>query len=124
VAVLTIFVSFTIIPNALRELKVSNALTQLSTRSISPETFQSQVLTDYESVKNSRLMLTVGQAFVALDNRQQANQVASAMLAKFPDDQRTSVLLFLIADKWSDQDALNLAIDLRDRLFPKLASLK
>ena len=124
VVALSIFIAFTVIPNTFRELKVSNALSQLSTRNISPETFESQVLTDYKGIKNSRLMLNVGQAFVALDNRKQSNQVASAMLAKFPDDQRTSALLFLIADKWSDQDALNLAVDLRDRLFPKSASLK
>jgi hypothetical protein len=123
-ALLTIIVSFSIIPNAFRELKVSNGLTQLSTRGISPQKFQAQVLAEYESLNNSRLMLNVGQAFVALDDRKHANQIASAMLLKFPDDQRTSALLFLVADKWSDENALNVAVDLRNRIFPNSANPK
>jgi hypothetical protein len=39
------------------------------------------------------------------------------MLKKYPDDQRTSILLFAIANKWNDDKARKLAEEVRDRIF-------
>lgn len=100
------------------ELRVANKLKQLSERTLSAPEFDLNVNSEYKDIYNARLLLTTGQAYIAIENRLGAENVARLMLSRFPDDQRTSILFFAIADKWVDEAALKVAIELRDKLFP------
>lgn len=107
------------VPNTVRDFKVAGAITDLSNMRISAQEFKTALPKEYGAISNARLLLNLGQAFVALDNRLEADRVAEVMLRNFPEDQRTSVLYFLIAEKWSDQEANRVAVDLRAQLFPR-----
>jgi len=100
------------------ELRVANQLIQLSERTLSASEFDLNVKSEYKDVYNARVLLTTGQAYIALENRLGAESVASLMLSRFPDDQRTSILFFAIADKWGDEEALAAAIRVRNQIFP------
>lgn len=100
------------------ELKVGNALSQLSQNKISAQKFESIVEVEYEKVYNARVLLILGEAYTAIGNRGGATNVANLMQSRFPDDQRTSALFFLIAKTWNDTKAYENAIELRDQLFP------
>jgi hypothetical protein len=110
-----------IVPTTIREFRVSKALTDLSALRISPERFKTEIANEFDSVSNSRLLLNLGQAYIALDDRQGAKGVALVMLRNFPQDQRTSALLFAIAERWSDAEAYQSAVELRNQLFPQSA---
>ena len=69
---------------------------------------------------NARVLLTTGQAFIAVEDRIMASSIAQVMLSRYPDDQRTSVLFFAIAYKWDDSASLKVAITLRNELFPNM----
>ena len=102
------------------EIRTASALNKLSLGKITTDQFVRDVGDQYESVYNARVLLTTGQAFVAVGDRIMASSVAQVMLTRYPDDQRTSVLFFAIADKWDDSAALKVAITLRNELFPNI----
>jgi O-antigen ligase len=118
-----ILVAVATVPNTVRDFRVAGAITNLSDMRISAQEFKAALPKEYGEISNSRLLLNLGQAFVALDNRQEVVRVAEVMLRNFPEDQRTSVLFFLIAEKWSDREANRIAVDLRDQLFPRASNL-
>jgi hypothetical protein len=100
------------------EIRAASALTKLSNGVITPDQFVVSLRNNSQSIYNARVLLTTGQAFIAIDNRLAANNVARIMLSRYPDDQRTSVMFFAIADMWNDNEALSVAIRLRNQLFP------
>lgn len=105
------------------ELKAGNAISQLSQRKISVEEFENIIGQEYEEVYNSRVLLNAGEAYIAIGNQVGAMKVANTMLFRFPDDQRTSALFFSIAKTWNDEKALEVAISVRDQLFPNAKGL-
>jgi O-antigen ligase len=119
--VINSLIAIVVVPTTIREFRVSKALTDLSTLRISPERFKAEIVNEFDSISNSRLLLNLGQAFIALDDRQGAKEVALELLRNFPQDQRTSALLFAIAEKWSDAEAYQSAVELRNQLFPQSA---
>ena len=105
------------------ELKAGIAISQLSQRKISVEEFENVIGQEYEEVYNSRVLLNAGEAYIAIGNQVGAMKVANTMLFRFPDDQRTSALFFSIAKTWNDEKALEIAISVRDQLFPNAKEL-
>jgi O-antigen ligase len=108
---------------SLPEIRSSIAVYELSRQRVSPEEFNSIVDSEYKKVQNARLLLVLGQAMIAINERERANLVANRMTTSFPDDQRTSVLMFAIAEKWNDENALKTALSLRNKLFPSVTEL-
>jgi O-antigen ligase len=101
------------------EIQIANSIYHLSNKIVTPDEFVSNTAGKYEGVYNARLLLTIGEAFIAIDRRSQAVEVAQLMLARYPDDQRTSSLFFAVAAKWNDSGAFRTATSLRNGLFPK-----
>ena len=119
-SVALISLSFYLFP---QQIVVGQALTELSERRLS----SSEYLTDTEydlviaenlnRIWNPALLLTSGEAYIAIDQQINALVIANVMLKKYPNDKRTSILLFAIANKWSDEKAQKLAEEVRDRIF-------
>ena len=96
---------------------VGKALTDLSEQKLTNSQFDAIMVSNLDRLWNPALLLTAGQAYLALEQQANSLVVANVMLKKYPNDQRTSILLFAIADKWKDQKAQRLAEEVRDRIF-------
>ncbi len=120
--VVSSIVLLTTLVNVVPEIRSSMAVYKLSNRSITAQEFGAVVKSQYKSVHNARLLLVLGQAMIAIDDQEGAKLLASRMLISFPDDQRTVVLLFAVADKWNDRELLIQGKELRNRIFPNLVS--
>jgi len=106
----------------LPEIRTSVAVYELSNERISTQEFNAIVDSEYKKIQNARLLLVLGQAMIAINERERANLIANKMLTSFSDDQRASVLLFAISDKWDDKIALEVGMNLRNKVFPRYAS--
>ena len=120
ISVVLLFVTFHFVNG---ELRAGNVISQLSQRNISVEEFDIVFRQEHEKIYNARVLLNAGEAYIAIGNQVGALRVANTMLYRFPDDQRTSALFFSIAKTWGDEKAYEIAIRLRDQLFPKSKGL-
>jgi hypothetical protein len=119
-SVALISLSFYLFP---QQVVVGQALTELSERRLSSSEYLADTEFDAIITENVNrmwspaLLLTSGEAYIAIDQQVNALVIANVMLKKYPDDQRTSILLFAIANKWNDEKAQKLAEEVRDRIF-------
>jgi hypothetical protein len=119
-SVALISLSFYLFP---QQVVVGQALTELSERRLSSSEYLADTEFDAIITENVNrmwspaLLLTSGEAYIAIDQQINALVIANVMLKKYPDDQRTSILLFAIANKWNDEKAQKLAEEVRDRIF-------
>jgi hypothetical protein len=113
-----VLLSILVLMFALPEIRSSIAVYELSKQRMTPQEFKGIVDTEYKKVQNARLLLVLGQAMIAINERDSANFIATRMLTSFADDQRTSALLFAIADKWGDKVALEAAERVKRQVFP------
>ncbi len=115
-----ISLSFYLFP---QQVVVGQALTELSERRFSSSEYLTNSEFDVVIAENiSRiwspaLLLTSGEAYIAIDQQVSALAIANVMLEKYPSDQRTSILLFAIDNKWNDDKETKLAEEVRDRIF-------
>lgn len=100
-----------------QQIVVGKALTDLSEQKLTNSQFDAIMVSNLDRLWNPALLLTAGQAYIALEQQANSLVVANVMLKKYPNDQRTSILLFGIASKWNDQRAQELAEQVRDRIF-------
>lgn len=115
VASLALFtVSLYLLP---QQVVVGKALTDLSEQKLTNSQFDLIMVSHLDRLWNPALLLTAGEAYIALEQQANSLVVANMMLKKYPNDQRTSILLFGIASKWNDQRAQELAEQVRDRIF-------
>ena len=96
---------------------IGKALTDLSERKLTNSQFDAIMVANLDRLWNPALLLTSGEAYIALEQQTNALIVANVMLKKYPNDQRTSILFFGIAEKWNDPIARELAEQVRDRIF-------
>ena len=119
-SVALISLSFYLFP---QQIVVGQALTELSERRLSSSEyltnseFEAVITENINRVWNPALLLTSGEAYIAIDQQISALAIANVMLEKYPNDQRTSILLFAIDRKWNDDKAKKLAEEVRDRIF-------
>jgi hypothetical protein len=100
-----------------QQIVVGKALTDFSERKLSSSEYDLVIAENLNRIWNPALLLTSGEAYIAIDQQVNALVIANVMLKKYPDDQRTSILLFAIANKWNDEKAQKLAEEVRDRIF-------
>jgi hypothetical protein len=100
-----------------QQIVVGKALTDFSERKLSSSEYDLVIAENLNRIWNPALLLTSGEAYIAIDQQINALVIANVMLKKYPDDQRTSILLFAIANKWNDEKAQKLAEEVRDRIF-------
>jgi len=100
-----------------QQLVLGNALTDLSERNLTSTEYDVVIAENLNRIWSPALLLTSGQAYIAIDQQVNALIIANVMLTKYPNDQRTSILLFAIANKWNDAKAQRLAEQVRDRIF-------
>lgn len=100
-----------------QQILVGKALTDLSKQKLTSSQFDGIMVSNLDRLWSPTLLLAAGQAYIALEQQANSLVVANVMLKKYPNDQRTSVLLFGIANKWNDQRAQELAEQVRDRIF-------
>ncbi len=103
---------------AITEFRVAKNISDLSERKISSNEFQMLLSQDYLKLQNAQLLLTAGQAFIAINDESGAIAIANKMLQSFPRDQRTSVLFLTIGNTWNNQEAIEKGERIRDQLFP------
>ena len=119
-SVALISLSFYLFP---QQVVVGQALTELSERRLSSSEyltnseFDAVIAENINRIWSPALLLTSGEASIATGQQINALVIANVMLKKYPDDQRTSTLLFAIANKWNDEKAQKLAEEVRDRIF-------
>jgi hypothetical protein len=101
----------------LPQVVVGNTLTNFSERKLTNTEFDLVIAQNLNRIWNPELLLTSGEAYIAIDQQVNALVVANVMLKKYSNDQRTSILLFAIAKKWDDDKARKLAEEVRDRIF-------
>ena len=100
-----------------QQIVVGRALSDFSERRLTNSEFDAVIDVNLNRIWNPALLLIMGQAYIAIDQQADALVIANAMLKNYPDDQRTSILLFAIANKWNDEKAQGLAEEVRDRIF-------
>jgi O-antigen ligase len=100
-----------------QQIVVGKALTDFSESKLTSSEYDSVIAENLNRIWNPALLLTSGEAYIATDQQVNALVIANVMLKKYPDDQRTSILLFSIANKWNDEKAQKLAVEVRDRIF-------
>lgn len=100
-----------------QQMVIGKALTDLSERKLTNSQFDAIMVANLDRLWNPALLLTSGEAYIALEQQTNALIVANVMLKKYPNDQRTSILFFGIAEKWNDPIARELAEQVRDRIF-------
>ena len=100
-----------------QQIVVGKALTDFSERTLNNPEYDIIIAENLNRIWNPALLLTTGEAYIAIDQQINALVIANVMLKKYPDDQRTSILLFAIANKWNDDKARKLAEEVRDRIF-------
>ena len=119
-SVALISLSFYLFP---QQIVVGQALTELSERRLSSSEyltnseFDAVMAENIDRIWSPALLLTSGEAYIAIDQQVGALAIANVMLEKYPSDQRTSILLFAIDRKWNDDKAKKLAEEVRDRIF-------
>ena len=100
-----------------QQIVVGKALTDFSERKLNNPEYDIVIVENLNRIWNPALLLISGEAYIATDQQINALVIANVMLKKYPDDQRTSILLFAIANKWNDDKAKKLAEEVRDRIF-------
>jgi len=100
-----------------QQMVVGNALTDLSEGKLTSSEYDSVIAENLNRLWNPAQLLISGEAYIAIDQQVNALVIANVMLEKYPEDQRTSALLFAIAKKWDDEKAKKLAEEVRDRIF-------
>jgi O-antigen ligase len=100
-----------------QQLVVGKALSDFSERNITSSEFDKVIIENLNRMWNPSLLFTSGEGYISIDQQVKALIVANVMLKNYPDDQRTSTLLFAIANKWNDAKAQELAEQVRDRIF-------
>jgi len=100
-----------------QQIVVGKALTDFSESKLTNSEYDLVIAENLNRIWNPALLLTSGEAYIAIDQQINALVIANVMLKKYPDDQRTSILLFAIANKWNDEKAQKLAEEVRDRIF-------
>jgi O-antigen ligase len=100
-----------------QQMVVGNALTDLSEGKLTSSEYDSVIAENLNRLWNPAQLLISGEAYIAIDQQVNALVIANVMLEKYPEDQRTSALLFAIAKKWNDEKAKKLAEEVRDRIF-------
>lgn len=100
-----------------QQIVVGKALTDFSERKLNNPEYDIVIAENLNRIWNPALLLTSGEAYIATGQQINALVIANVMLKKYPDDQRTSILLFAIANKWNDEKAQKLAEEVRDRIF-------
>jgi len=100
-----------------QQIVVGKALTDFSERKLTSSEYDLVIAENLNRIWSPALLLTSGEAYIATDQQINALVIANVMLKKYPDDQRTSILLFAIANKWNDDKAEKLAEEVRDRIF-------
>jgi O-antigen ligase len=100
-----------------QQLVIGRAITDFSERSLTTSEFDIVIAKNLNRLWSPALLLSSGEVYVAIDQQVNALIIANVMLKRYPDDQRTSRLLFAIANKWNDQKAQTLAEQVRDRIF-------
>jgi len=113
-SVALISLSFYLLP---QQIVVGKALTDFSESKLTNSEYDLVIAENLNRIWNPALLLTSGEAYIAIDQQINALVIANVMLKKYPDDQRTSILLFAIANKWNDEKAQKLAEEVRDRIF-------
>ena len=119
-SVVLISLSFYLFP---QQIVVGQALTELSERRLSSSEyftnseFDAVMIDNIDRIWSPALLLTSGEAYIAIDQQVGALAIANVMLEKYPSDQRTSILLFAIDRKWNDDKTKKLAEEVRDRIF-------
>jgi hypothetical protein len=99
------------------QIVVGKALTDFSERKLTNPEYDIVIAENLNRIWNPALLLTSGEAYIAIDQQVNALVIANVMLKKYPNDQRTSILLFAIGSKWNDDKAQKLAEEVRDRIF-------
>lgn len=120
VTALSVILLFCLISLGKSEFNVSNAIDSLSKGKISDNDFHRTIQGEISNLYNAKLFLVVGDAYIALDRKNDALYIANLMLSKFPDDQRSGVLFLKISNKWADQVSMAIAEKQRKRLFPNI----
>jgi hypothetical protein len=100
-----------------QQIVVGNALTDFSERKLTRSEYDLVIAKNLNRLWNPSQLLISGEAYIAIDEQVSALGIAKVMLKKYPDDQRTSSLLFAIANKWNDDKARKWAEEVRDRIF-------
>jgi hypothetical protein len=100
-----------------QQIVVGKALTDFSESKLTNSEYDLVIAENLNRIWSPALLLTTGEAYIAIDQQINALVIANVMLKKYPDDQRTSILLFAIANKWNDDKARKLAEEVRDRIF-------
>jgi len=118
VLILSLFVVFSLSTFANTEFRVARNISHLSEGKLSPDEFKARLARDFKKLQNSQLLLTAGQALIAINDERDAIAVANKMLESFPRDQRTSVLFLTIGNTWGNDEALRIGSRIRDELFP------
>ncbi len=118
VLILSVCTLFSLTTFANTEFKVARNITHLSEGKLAPEEFKTLLAKDFKKLQNAQLLLTAGQALIAINDENGAIAVANKMLESFPRDQRTSVLFLTIGNTWSNEEAIRIGSRIRDELFP------
>jgi hypothetical protein len=100
-----------------QQIVVGKALTDFSERKLNNPEYDIVIAENLNRIWNPALLLISGEAYIATDQQINALVIANVMLKNYPDDQRTSILLFAIANKWNDDKAKKLGEEVRDRIF-------
>jgi hypothetical protein len=100
-----------------QQLVLGKALTDFSERELTSSEYDMVVFENLNRIWGPALLLTSGEGYISIDQQVKALIVANVMLKKYPNDQRTSTLLFAIAYKWNDANAQRMAEQVRDRIF-------
>jgi len=118
VLILSLFVVFSLSTFANTEFRVARNISHLSEGKLSPDEFKALLARDFKKLQNAQLLLTAGQALIAINDERDAIAVANKMLESFPRDQRTSVLFLTIGNTWGNEEAMRIGSRIRDELFP------
>jgi hypothetical protein len=118
VLMLSVFVLFSLSTFADTEFRVARNIAHLSEGKLSAAEFKTLLAKDFKKLQNAQLLLTAGQALIAINDERDAIAVANKMLESFPRDQRTSVLFLTIGNTWGNEEAIRIGSRIRDELFP------
>lgn len=118
VLILSVIVLFSLSTFASIEFRVARNITYLSEGKLSAEEFKTLLAKDFKKLQNAQLLLTAGQALIAINDEINAIAVANKMLESFPSDQRTSALFLTIGNTWGNDEAIRIGSRIRDELFP------
>ena len=118
VLILSVCVLFSLSTFANTEFRVAKNIAYLSEGKLSAAEFKTLLARDFKKLQNAQLLLTAGQALIAINDERDAIAVANKMLESFPRDQRTSVLFLTIGNTWGNEEAIRIGSRIRDELFP------